>query len=192
MSSVLPPRRTIVLKASRDTLVLTVAAGAMTLAIAYSVHTRPAPATLQGQNGGTAEQAAAGEWAGQLADLSSNQGTLTTPTERMSTATLTVDKAAMALPAAPRPVPALSTKPRTCDGSPCLPSTKAATTGSTTIAVAPALGVATTSLRRAPAVAAARQASLVEKLNPLNHLPEMVKRPFASAGDTIAGWVKLF
>ncbi len=50
MSSVLPPRRPIVLKASRDTLVLLAAAGAMTLAIAYSVHNRPVaegPSTAQ-------------------------------------------------------------------------------------------------------------------------------------------------
>ncbi len=184
MRPVLPPRRSIILKANRDTLVLIAAAGAMTLAIANSVHTRPAPATLQGQTGGTTtEQAAAGEWAGQLADLTPNQVASTAPAEPLSTAALTLDKAAMALPASPRPAPALPSKPRICDGAPCPPPVKAAAAG--TAAAAPP--------RHPPAVTPpAREASLVEKLNPLNHLPEMVKRPFASAGDTIAGWVKRF
>ena len=191
MSSVLPPRRSIVLKANRDTLVLIAAASAMTLAIAYSVHTRPAPATLQRQTGGTTtEQAAAGEWAGQLADLSPSQVASTTPAERLSTAALTVDKAAMALPAAPRPAAVLLAKPRICDGAPCPPPAKAAVAGT----AAPALGAAAATPPRHPSAGAppAREASLVEKLNPLNHLPEMVKRPFASAGDTIAGWIRRF
>ena len=176
MSPVLPPRRPIVLKASRDTLVLLAAAGTMTLAIAYSVHNRPVS-----ESQGT-EQVAAGEWAGQLADLSPSQAAAPAPAEPLSSDALTVPKAAMALPVAPRP--ALSARPRACDGTPCPPSVKAAS------------GAAAAPTLRRQAVAAlparVREASLVERLNPLNHLPAAVTQPFASAGDTIAGWVKRF
>ena len=96
MSPVLPPRRPFVLKASRDTLMLLVAAGAMTLAIAYSVHNRPA---LQSP---VAEQTAVGQWAGQLADLTPQQTTSSAQAEPLSSDALTLPKAAMALPAAPK------------------------------------------------------------------------------------------
>lgn len=176
MSSVLPPRRPIVLKASRDTVVLLAAVGAMTLALAYSVHNRPAPAPPA--------QTTAGEWAGQLAELPSPQAAAPAPAEPLSSDALTVPKAAMALPVPPRtPAAVVAAKPRACDGAPCpaLPAAK-------TAAALPAAP----SRRPAAPPAPLREATLVETLNPLNHLPAVVTRPFASAGDTIAAWVKRF
>lgn len=176
MSSVPPPRRPVVLKASRDTLMLLAAAGAATLALAYSVHNRPAPDAPQGQ---TTEQAAAGEWAGQLAELSPTQAVAPEPAEPLSSAALTVPSAAMALPAPPK----TAAKTRSCEGAACAIAKPAAVP-------MPA--------RRAQASAApaspkpVREASLLARLNPLNRLPDMVKRPFASAGNTIAGWVSRF
>lgn len=172
--SAVPPRRPIVLKASRDTLVLLAGATALTLAIGYSVHSRPTPDPAVT----TVEQTAAGEWAGQLAGLP--PAAKPNPSEPLSSAALTVPKAAMALPAPPRAAPpaaATAVKPRLCDGTACPPAK---------LAAAPAAAV------RRPAPAPVREASLMERLNPLNHLPDMVKRPFASAGDTIAGWAKRF
>ena len=123
MSSVLPPRRPIVLKASRDTLLLLAAAGAMTLAIAYSVHNHPL------SDGPGTEQVADGEWTGQLADLSPNQAATPAPAEPLTSDALTVPKAAMALPAAPKatppakPAPAKARPVRAPPGpSPSLPS----------------------------------------------------------------------
>ena len=110
MSVVPPPRRPIVLKASRDTLVLLAAASAVTLAIGSSV--RSHSAAPQDPH---AQQVVAGEWAGQLAELSPDQTTAPTPVEPLTSDALTVPKAAMALPLAPRP--ALPAKPRACDGA---------------------------------------------------------------------------
>ncbi len=172
--SAVPPRRPVVLKASRDTLVLLAGATALTLAIGYSVHSRPATDTAFA----TAELTAAGGWAGQLAELSPaakpNLG------EPLSSAALTVPKAAMTLPVPPRiasSTTAAAVKPRLCDGPACPPAKPAAAPGAAV---------------RRPATPALREASLMERLNPLNHLPDMVKRPFASAGDTIVGWAKRF
>ena len=176
MSSVLPPRRPIVLKASRDTLVLLAAVGAMTLAIAYSVHNHPAA------GGPSTEQVAVGEWAGQLADLSPSPVAAPAPSEPLSSDALTLPKTAMALPAIPKAV--TSTKPRICDGVSC-PTIAKTIAGNA--AVAPPRRIAA-----AAPPARLREASLVEKLNPLNHLPAAVTRPFASASDTIVGWVKRF
>ncbi len=177
MNSVIPPRRPIVLKASRDTLVLLAAAGAMTLALAYSVHNRPVA------EGPSTTQASAGEWAGQLAELPPTQAAAPAQTEPLSSDALTVPKAAMALPIAPRA--ALPAKPRTCDSAPCPLPAKTTAAAGTPMALP----------RRATnpsAPARLREASLVDKLNPLNHLPAAVTRPFASASDTIVGWVKRF
>ena len=176
MSSELPPRRPIVLKASRDTLVLLAAAGAMTLAIAYSVHNHPA---AEGPN---MAQVTGGEWAGQLAELSPNAVAAPAPSEPLSSDALTLPKAAMALPTPPKAV--TSTKSRTCDGVSCPATSK---TIAANAAVAPPRRIAA-----AAPPAPLREASLVEKLNPLNHLPAAVTRPFASASDTIVGWVKRF
>ena len=178
MTTVPPPRRPVVFKANRDTLVLLAAATAMTLALGYSVHNHP-PVESRDR---AAEPPAVGEWAGELADLSPSQTTVAAPAEPLSSDALTLPKAAMALPVAPRP-PAPA-KPRSCDGVPCPSPAKVAAVSSTT---PPAR-------QPAPAVhpAQVREATLVERLNPLNHLPEVVTRPFAVAGDTIVGWVKRF
>ena len=178
MSSVPPPHRPFVLKTSRDTLMLLAAAGAMTLALAYSVHNRPAPDASQGQ---TTDQAAAGEWAGQLAELTPNQAIASAPAETLSSAALTIPSAAMALPVAPKSAVA---KPRPCEGTACPTVAKLAT-----VPVPARRAVASAAPASSKPV---REASLLTRLNPLNRLPDMVKRPFASAGDTIAGWVSRF
>ena len=177
MSSVVPPRRPFVLKASRDTLVLLAAATGLALAIGYSAHNRPMPDIAKQAT----EQAVAGEWTGQLAALAPTDATATAPSEPLSSDALTVPKAAMALPTPPRPA---TPKPRPCDGASC--PTPARTAGAVTATPTPN--------RRAPAphLQPVREASLMERINPLNHLPDVVKRPFASAGDTIAGWVRRF
>lgn len=179
MNSVMPPRRPIVLKTSRDTLMLLGAASALTFGIAYSVHSHPAPVASERP----ASVGASGQWAGQLAELSPNQAAAPASTEPLSSAALTVPKAAMALPVAPRSV-ASPAKPRTCDGGPCPPQAKASTSPVSAASTRRTVS-ATTSTR-------VREASLVERLNPFTHLPDAVRRPIASAGDTIAGWVKRF
>lgn len=181
MSSLVPPRRTIVLKTSRDTLVLLAAASAMALAIGYSVHNRPpADATP------ASEQVAAGEWTGQLASLAPSEAAKTAPAEPLSSDALTVPKAAMALPAPPRPATAPA-KPRLCDGLPCPPPAR--TAAAATVIGAPAPARKPTGATHPQPI---REAGLMDRLNPLNHIPDMVKRPFASAGDTIVGWVRHF
>ena len=174
MSSVVPPRRTIVLKADRDTLMLLAAASGLALAIGYSVHSHPAP-----QDQGQAIEQAAGEWAGRLAELPP-PAAINPAVEPLSSDALTVPKAAMALPVAPRP--AASAKLRICDGALCPAAAKVATNAAPAPIRRPA----------APRAHPLREASLMDRLNPLNHLPEVVTRPFASAGDTITSWVKRF
>lgn len=88
----------------------------------------------------------------------------------------------MALPVAPKTLPSI--KPRTCDGGSC-PTSAKVTAASATAAPPRRIAAAAPPVRQ-------REASLVEKLNPLNHLPAAVTRPFASASDTIVGWVKRF
>ena len=192
MSPVVPPRRPIVLKTSRDTLVLLAAASAMALAIGYSVHNHTVSDDPQ-----PIEQTVAGEWAGQLAALAPTETAAPAPAPLSSDA-LTLPKAAMALPVSPRPT-ANAVKPRLCDGVPCPPAAKASTTAAAVPGGLPTAAAPGQTHR--PAVAtrphSVREAGLMERLNPLNHLPDVrlpdvVRRPFASAGETIVGWVKRF
>lgn len=173
--SVVPPRRFVTLKADRDTLWLLVAASGMTLALAYAVHNRPAAAVA------SMEQVAIERWAGELASPQPSGAASPATPEPLSSAALVVPKAAMVLPA----VPAITVAPfparlRPCERAPCGAPVKVAAA-----VPAPAQRAATPSRPT-------REASLADTLNPLNHIPDLVKRPFVTAGDTIAGWVRRF
>ena len=170
-------RRTVVIKASRDTLLLIACAVSATLAISYAVHTRPASVSV-------AEVAPPQqEWAGTLADVTT-QSKSVQPAETMTSASLVVPPAALSLPK--EPSRAAPQKPRACDPAPCV--------------VKPGAQLPLPPVRQKPAavetaavqtpVPAKDEASLVGRLNPLNHLPDAVRHPFDYAGNTVSGWMK--
>ena len=185
MASFASASKTIVIRTSRDTLGLVVAATAMTFAMAYAVHSKheaeaaaqaPAqPITLVAQDASPQEV-----WAGHLAELT--PAAAPTPSEPMTSASLTVPKAQLALPMVPKTLP----KPRPCiEPQPCALKTLAA-------ASSPALTHHQVATPAEKAPAARANHSLVGMLNPLNHLPDMstVGRPFTYAGGAVAGWFK--
>ena len=183
MSNLASASRTVVIRASRDTLSLVAAASAMTFALAYAIHTKhdrliPAPLPALETRAPEPQQ----DWAGHLAELA--PATAAAPSEPMSSAALVVPKAQLALP----PLPKASTKSmRPCppDAS-CVPIAKAPTSSP---AAPPRRLVAAADKANA---ADKPGKTLVGMLNPLNHLPDMtaVGRPFASAGGAVAGWFK--
>ena len=166
------PTRTIVLKARRDTVVLVVAATAATFALASAIHSRPDAR----DNVALPQQ----QWAGELAGLASVEVD-PVHAEPITSASLVVPTSDFALP--PMPVRAL-VKLRGCDGGLCAPRTNAPTPVRRPIAAA---------FRRVPAPHHVRP-TLISRLNPLNHLPDMstLGRPFAVASDTVSGWFKRF
>ena len=166
----------VVIRTSRDTLGLVVAASAMTFALSYAVHSKhdaPSPVSApQVQEATTQPQE---DWAGHLADLSAAPAPA--PIEPMTSASLTVPKSQLALPTAPKLV---AKPPRPCAEAPCAVKTAAVAAAKHQVATAG------DSPRRE------QQRSLIGMLNPLNHLPDMsaVGRPFTYAGGTVAGWFK--
>ena len=167
--------KTIVIRTSRETLGLVVAATAMTFALSYAVHskhdspvaaaappTREAVAPLQ-------------EWAGHLAEVA--PAATPAPSEPMTSASLTVPKSQLALPATPK----LVAKPRPCPEAPC-----AVKTASVPTAAKRQVAVVGEQPRGEP------KTSMIGMLNPLNHLPDMsvVGKPFTYAGGTVVGWFK--
>ncbi len=173
--------RTVVFRASRDTLGLVVVAATMTFALAYAVHSRHDPqapaSTLPAQAQLPTPSAQAQQpWAGHLAEVVPSAAII--PSEPMTSASLVVPKSQLALPAAPAKL-----KPRGCAEPPCqakapLPPTRQQQTAD------------------AGKIEPAREPkkTLLGTLNPLNHLPEMsaVGRPFAYAGNAVSSWIKRF
>ena len=173
-------RRTVVIKASRDTLLLVASAVSATLAISYAVHNRPAPMAVAGP------VPVQREWAGTLADVAS-QPPSAQPPETLTSASLVVPSAALSLPKDPsRPA---SLKARACDPA-CLAKT------GTPLPVPPARQkpavVETVSVQTPPPAPTPTKdsGSLVGRLNPFNHLPDSVRHPFDYAGSTVTGWIK--
>ena len=154
--------RTIVIKANRETIGLVLAASAMTFAIAYSVHSKPTPVATQAQQQ---------DWAGDLAELAPQK---LASTESMSSADLVVPNAQLALPS----VPVKQATKRGCD-EPCL-KVPVPPRRETAREVSPILAPRT------------KEPSLLTRLNPLNHVPKVVKQPFNYAGDMVSGWIKRF
>lgn len=159
--------RTIVLKMRRDTVVLLVAVTATTVALSSAIHSRPARQTAVSQQ----------HWTGQLADVAPAEAPRA-DVEHLTSASLVVPTSELALPQVP--VRAL-VRLRGCDGQICAPRVP-------------------TPVRR-PETASAHRAgprhappSLMSRLNPLNHLPDVtrISRPFAVAGDTVSGWFRRF
>lgn len=169
------PRR-VVIRANRDTLALLGGACALTFVIAYGVHRRSAVSPPEMES--AAEHQG---WTGHLAEIEP-MATADAKPEPLSSESLTVPKAQLALPVSP-----VKPKGRPCESSvPCL-------SRSSTPVVLPVR-------RQVPATRASHTASqqndngLLHALNPLNHMPDMsvVKRPFTYAGDVVAGWIKRF
>lgn len=182
MASFAGGSKSIVIRTSRETLGLVAAATAMTFAMSYAVHSKhdaQVAAQASSQVALVAEDATPQEdWAGHLAEVT--PAAAPTPAEPMTSASLTVPKAQLALPSAMGPK--VTPKPRPCvEPQPCALKALAATS---------------TPVRRQAAAAAAEKQhphrSLVGMLNPLNHLPDMsmVSRPFTYAGGAVSSWFK--
>ena len=173
-------RRTVVIKASRDTLLLVACAVSATLALSYAVHTRPAAITVA--EVATPQQV----WVGALSDVTT-QTKPVQPTETLTSASLVVPPAALSLPKEPsRTMPQ---KPRACDLAPC--STKAtASLPLPPVRQKPA-SIESVSVQTTPAPTPAKDdGSLAGRLNPFNHLPDAVRHPFDYAGSAVSGWIK--
>lgn len=163
------PRR-IVLRANRETLVLVAAACGATFTLSYAIHIRPS------ETAAVESVAPQREWAGHLAEILPDQSQRTS-TEPMTSASLVVPKSALAWPT----VQARS-RFRTCEGG-------ATCNGKVTAPVPHARPS-----RVEVATEDTSERSLVGRLNPLNHLPNMsaLSRPFAYAGNAISGWIDRF
>ena len=111
------------------------------------------------------------EWTGQLADLAVPT---TIVKEPLRSADLVVPQSQLALPA----MPAKPVVKRGCD-EPC-PKTPLPPRRDAVKAIAPIH------------VAAQKDTGFLTTLNPLNHVPDAVTRPFSYAGDVVAGWIKRF
>ncbi len=191
MTSSPPTRRTVVIKANRDTLVLLACTVTVTLALSYGVHQRAASPLPQ-----PAQQ----EWAGRLADVLPDFAVTSEP---MTSDSLVVPKAALALPAPPAAPQRAGIKPQACDTPPCLakaavplPPTrqKLATAGAEIVKSGSEAGSASGAIPKpdAPEPSAPKRKSqsfALGDLNPLHHLPDTVRRPFSYAGTKITGWI---
>ena len=155
--------KSFVIRANRETIGLVVAACAVTFALAYAVHSRPAPVAPA--------QERRQDWTGELADLGTPDAA---SHETLRSADLVVPQAQLALPA----LPAKPVIKKGCD-EPCVKAP---------------LPPRRDTVKALPAnqVAARKDAGLLNRLNPLSHVPDMVSRPFNYAGDVLSGWIKRF
>ncbi len=163
MASFTRASKTFIIKANRDTIGLVAAACAVTFALAYAVHSRPLPATPVHQQ----QQG----WTGDLADLGTRDAASPEP---LRSADLVVPQAQLALPAMPAKPIARKGCDEPCLKAPLPPRRETVRAG--------------TPIREA----AHKDAPLLSRLNPLNHVPDVVTRPFTYAGDMVSGWIKRF
>ena len=170
--------RHVVLRASRETVGLVVAAAAMTFAMSFAIHAKHDRLAAQATPAQAVQEAQAPQqdWAGGLAALAPEPAT---PGERLSSAALVVPKAALALPQPPAKPKVV----RQCGDAACL-------AGKTPGTAVPKRQMAAAAEAKAESEAPKR--GLLHQLNPLNHLPDvsMVGRPFTYAGGAVAGWFK--
>ncbi len=119
----------------------------------------------------------------------------------MTSASLVVPKAALALPPAqPASSAPRATKPLPCDAQPC-PARSAAPLPPARQKLA-AVDAEPAKANPAPAQAPISKSTQTVKehekrfalsdLNPLPHLPDAVRRPFSYAGTKISGWIDRF
>ena len=154
--------KSVVIRTNRETIGLIAAACAVAFALDYATHARPAPVVPSQQR----QQ----DWTGDLADVAAPGVALQEP---LRSADLVVPQAQLALPAAPKPV-----AKKGCD-EPCAK-----------VPLPPRHDVAKIS----PSIptAARRDAGLLNTFNPLNHVPDVVSRPFNYAGNVVSGWIRRF
>ena len=182
---ILPTRRIVVLRASRDTLTLIACTIGVTLALAYAVRQHPASVAAT-------PAPALQVWAGQLAEVSPDPAVPLRP-EPMTSESMVVPKAAMVLPPAqPLPHPPGRTP---CDGAACSAKVSGVPVpparqrvAALDPAAAPKLGAEPAQPARPP-----RDKRIgLSDLNPLHHLPDAVRKPFSYAGNKISGWIDWF
>lgn len=162
----------IVIRTSRETIVLCVAACAMTFALGYAVHSKHGP--------GETPRAVTQDWTGHLADVAP---VVAASSERITSASLVLPKEQLALPKIDmRPLANL----RFCDGESCRAKP-----------LAPLPPARQDAGPREPVKVAYHEEQesrpgLLSRLNPLNQVPAVIRKPFAYAGDTVSGWIKRF
>ena len=195
--------RSVVIRTSRETLALALAACAVAFALAYAVHSRPdvsnvgvpKPRVVSLTPAASTHEVSAGasstkgeplrDWTGHLAEVA--PATATVPAEPMTSASLVVS---------PSQLPPVTSPARPIGKRPCETSSSCTTkaTASTLPPVPPSRPSPDASR---PAIAATVRATQAEpgwpaKINPFNHLPDTatLKQPFTYVGDKVAGWFK--
>ncbi len=192
--------RSVVIRASRETIALALAACAVTFALAYAVHSKSdvtkldvaksdvGPVTQATSSiravpakGSPIEGAQTREWTGHLADI--GPPAAVAPGEPMTSASLVVSPSQLA----PVTAPTRPTARRVCEGASCTARTSAPSP-------MPPSRPSQDGPDPAPvAVGAASPArNWPASINPLNHLPDAtaLKQPFTYVGDKVAGWFK--
>lgn len=202
-------KRSIVLRARRDTLALILAASGVTLALSHTIHRQPATVAVTQPEADSTRPAAAPEpargedWAGNLADPTMLVAT-TEDSEPLSSAALTVSASELKLPTVPvRPL----VKIRPCIA--CAPKAKATPDAKASVpkpAPRPVVAAVAEAPPRAsvvsiveredddltpPADIAPRHAhgrGLMTKLNPFSHLNDVARigQPLAMAGNAVS------
>ncbi len=183
--------RSVVVKASRETIALALAACAATFALAYAVHprtgvdpvTRPSSTRESSITVASVREPPAREWTGHLAEVAPLAAAV--PTEPMTSASLVVSPSQLP----PVTSPARPAGKRPCEGASCAARTNAAppppvpTPPARPSAGGP--GPATTQ-------AEPRERGWPANINPFNHLPDTatLKQPFTYVGDKVAGWFR--
>ena len=179
--------RPVTLRARRDTIVLVAAAAAITGALASGIHAHQTGTGIPSLG-----------WTGELSDVQPESVPASKPA--ITSASLVVAPAELALPK----VAATAAHPRSkiCDGASC--PTKAAgslagprrpSSAASGVASRPSMSAeAVEFVPRPPADVGAKHPSLMARLNPLRHLPDVstVRRPLTAANETIFGWFKGF
>ena len=169
--------RSTVVRTSRETVALAAAAGAVALALAYAHHARiaaePAPQP---------RQTSAKEWVGHLPSVAPSPPAAAAP-EPMTSASLVVAPSQIPQVIVPSRQPA---KARGCDAPPC-PLRSVASTG---VAPTPPVRPPVVAAAPFPGAPSSPKPTLVARLNPLNHLPDVdaLARPFTYVGDKMSGW----
>ena len=194
--------RSVTIRTSRETLALALAACAVTLTLAYVVHSRSGtaktgvepvaqasssiratPAKGTAAEGAPVQGAPAQDWTGHLADLGPSAAVA--PGEPMTSASLVVSPSQLP----PVTGPTRPTVKRACEGASCTAKTSVSSAAPT-----PPSRPSQNNPGPAPVVvrAAAPETGWGATINPLNHLPDAasLKQPFTYVGDKVAGWFK--
>lgn len=198
-------KRSIVVRARRDTLALILAASGVTLALSHTIHRQPvvADAVSPAPAPAAPEPASGGDWAGNLSDPTMLVAT-TEESEPLSSAALTVSASELKLPTvAVRPLvkirPCIACAPKARDAK-ATPDGKAPKPAPRPVVAAaevpPRASVVSVVAREdddltPPADVAPRHAhgrGLMTKLNPFSHLNDVARigQPLAMAGNAVS------